>query len=560
MDMNSEEQTTFNQQQTINNSFEKTKRGTKKLPFILLVISLILIISGIGFMYYQNNDPVAFYQNTIKKVIDKSFEGITTNYDKTSTTFGWAAKINLIGEETENEVIDLINKTDLKLNIQVDYPKEQVVLKLDSNYDKESLVDLELFINSKDKETYIRGKDYFDKYIQWDLDEDFYLTFSEMFKEINTTKVKVKDINKSKKILKKEMSKIITRKDCTKKDGALVFKITEKELANRLKTMLTNLKNNKEFLIGYENAESIKDSITSFLDLLDIGSLGNNELKITVKKDMFSSEFNELTFEYNDVKIIFTANNNVTKYEVLSGDVKILDGHIKNEKVKNTDKTEFLINIPLIGNITLYYDFSMQKNINIETVDKNNSVKYEDLSQKELSEIQYNIENSKLYDLIGQLGLKEEEEFEEEYNGILNTDTTTMIEEEFSMSAPSNFTDYSNEYQYSYEYEHGSGVFDSCTVRFNSPLGYKTSENLIEQMATYYSELYNDGQPILVKSSTVNGITWNWFSYEDSFGTNYYYGTTKNDKVYLLEYEFDEDVVNECEKYRQEFLNSITKK
>lgn len=144
------------------------------------------------------------------------------------------------------------------------------------------------------------------------------------------------------------------------------------------------------------------------------------------------------------------------------------------------------------------------------------------------------------------------------YNGIIIYDLSVNISNEFSISVPNIFENDSsiNKYEYEYEYESGRGVFDSCSVSLKVPSEYSSSEDLINQMATYYE----DDNPTSVEKTKINNIDWYWFSYNNAFGTTYYYATTKDNKVYLLEYEINEDASNDCSNYREPILNSINKK
>lgn len=144
----------------------------------------------------------------------------------------------------------------------------------------------------------------------------------------------------------------------------------------------------------------------------------------------------------------------------------------------------------------------------------------------------------------------------ETYNGVMMFDNSIIISDEFSITVPNVFEDDSDEYEYDYEYNSGQGVFRSCSITFNIPDGYSSAENLINQMAKYNL----DNNPTEVEKINLNNIDWYWFSYNDAFGTTYYYGTTKNNKVYLLEYSIQEDAPSDCINYKQQVLNSIIKK
>ena len=142
------------------------------------------------------------------------------------------------------------------------------------------------------------------------------------------------------------------------------------------------------------------------------------------------------------------------------------------------------------------------------------------------------------------------------YEGTIVTDTNINIKDEFSIEVPSKFKDESDTYEYNYKFSSETDVFDKCEVEFSSPVGYKDSENLLNQMADYEK----DSAPSEVVKTSSNGIDWYTFSVNDSFGKTYYYGTTKDNKVYLLQYNVNKDTSSDCETYREKIINSIRKK
>ena len=142
------------------------------------------------------------------------------------------------------------------------------------------------------------------------------------------------------------------------------------------------------------------------------------------------------------------------------------------------------------------------------------------------------------------------------YEGVIMTNTSINMANEFSISVPSKFEDESDQYSYEYSYSSGNGVFDKCKFYLSVPSGFSDAKNLINQMSSYDE---NDN-PIEVTKSSINGINWYWFSKEDAFGKVYYYGTTKNNKVFLLEYDVNEDASSDCENYRHQIIESIKSK
>ena len=139
------------------------------------------------------------------------------------------------------------------------------------------------------------------------------------------------------------------------------------------------------------------------------------------------------------------------------------------------------------------------------------------------------------------------------YEGVLMTNTSIDIDNEFTITIPSKFEDKSDDYSYEYEYSSDSGVFDKCEISLESIQGFSDASNLINQMADYNI----DNNPTKVTKKSINNIDWYWFKVDDSFGTTYYYGTTKNNKVFLLKYEINEDASNDCKSYREQIIKSI---
>lgn len=142
------------------------------------------------------------------------------------------------------------------------------------------------------------------------------------------------------------------------------------------------------------------------------------------------------------------------------------------------------------------------------------------------------------------------------FNGMLSYDTSINIAKDFSITVPANFKNESNKYSYNYVYKSGQGTFDECSVNLKVVNDYASAEKLIKQMASYYTK----NNPKEATTTKINGLDWTYFSNNDAFGATYYYGTTKNNKVYLLQYEAQEDAAVDCDSYREGILNSVVSK
>ena len=143
------------------------------------------------------------------------------------------------------------------------------------------------------------------------------------------------------------------------------------------------------------------------------------------------------------------------------------------------------------------------------------------------------------------------------YNGVMVYDSSININDEFHLTPVGPFQDESDEHDYKYEfkYEEGTDVFRDCSFSLHAVKGFSDGEDLINQLAEFNSDNIVDN----IATQSINDINWTWFSETDSIGTTYYYGTTKDNKAYLFEYQIERGTSPDCDSYRETILNSIVK-
>ena len=378
----------------------------KQVSFGLMILAGILILGGFGYLFYLNTNSVKVYQQAITSVVDDVFEGLYQSVDKTNTTVKLSAYVNLTEGLIDQEIIDYINKTSILFNTQFDKTKQQMVVKLDSVHDNESLINLAMFVNAKDEKTYLYAKDYYDKYLEIPVDD--YSEIKELFEELELTKSQKASAKKAKNIIKKEITKLITKDNCYKKDGAFVFEITDRQFESKLEMLFNNLKNNEEFLDCFEDSETVKLYLELMTEDYEDNYEGNlpavdileQKIIITMTKGIFSTTFDKLTIDVSGSKIVIENKDKNISYEMLVNNKKVMDGYFKTRKVKNTEKLEISLSIPEFGSATLYIDTTTLKNQKIEAIDSSKAVKLEELSEDEKTEIMTKIEESPLYELI----------------------------------------------------------------------------------------------------------------------------------------------------------------
>lgn len=133
------------------------------------------------------------------------------------------------------------------------------------------------------------------------------------------------------------------------------------------------------------------------------------------------------------------------------------------------------------------------------------------------------------------------------------------ISDSFTMTIPNVFISESsknNDYSEKHVYKtNGDGVFNECSVSFNAITNYTSAEKFLKKLSWYKnSEEKFDYMDI-------NNLTWYGFATEEMFGTTYYLGTTKNDKVYLIEYIIESEAnQSACGSYLDTIMYSIYSK
>ena len=84
------------------------------------------------------------------------------------------------------------------------------------------------------------------------------------------------------------------------------------------------------------------------------------------------------------------------------------------------------------------------------------------------------------------------------------------------------------------------------------PEGFETINSLFESMASYYETNVN--------TRTINGNEWLWIGTDGNTKKKFYYGISKNEKLYIVEYGVEKEESRECEPLLDEILNSINLK
>lgn len=459
---------------------EKTTKSKKGLVAIIIAAIILLAIAA-GAVYYFMVYTKS--ENVLKRVVGKSIESYETSmeeseYNTIKTKIGTNIKITPNEENDETkEVIDFINNLDVALNFQMDKKQKQVVAKIESKYENENLLNMDLYVDAEKKETYMYLKDFFDKYIETEVDDESYETIEKIF-ENNYTQEQKGNLKKAYKIIAAEFKNTIKTEYCSseKTDNGTknTISMTYKQLSDELVTVFTNLKDNEEFINCYENPDEIKETLEDAIEKLQEDSIDNANIKISVYTTGILQKIEKVDFEVQsegEKVAIEVTKKDEENYELkISANGETITGNIKIQKQDDKNsKLKIEMDIPEFGKVEVNLEIGCELNAEIDQADTSNSIAPDEITESDYNTILKNLEKTKLYELINKYSgnsltsanLSVEDDDEDENNTEKEDEDVDEDEEENEdlETSDNQIITYS----------------DDQKIEFNIPDGYKTS-------------------------------------------------------------------------------------
>ena len=376
------------------------KKGKTKTGVIACIIAVVLIAAGLAGYYFLTSSPKYVYQNMYKQMVNRVLDIVPEkNTDIIDKTLSLSVNIDL-EDEIDSELIDLINTIKLSTNYQYDNNTKELVLKLDADYGKNSLIDAAVYANLKNSELYILAKDYYDKYVKVPV-EDITADF-----DTSLSAGQIANIKKFKKLFAKELVKVIEAKDVRKENGKYILEISSQEIAKRYGKIFKEIADNKAILDCF-NDEYRKDVEQAFKGASEYfeetaENLSEEKIKITIIKAFIGNGIKQLTMEVEESKLVFDVTKGKVEYKLVQSSEDVLTGYFKYDEGKATSKYEVLITIPELGSFKANFELKDKKVNSIEKVDSAKVIELENITESEMLDIMDQFENSKLYELIQQ--------------------------------------------------------------------------------------------------------------------------------------------------------------
>lgn len=402
---------------------KKKGKGGLIAVIIILLALLIAVVGGIAFFFGVYQSPEQVYKRIVESTIDTySNELDKLGYDTVKSTIKLSADVDLKG--VDSSITELINNIDVSLNTQVDMKNQKVLANIETDYNKKDLLNAQVYSSAKDEKTYVYLKDFFDKYIEVDMDSNAYDSIKEVFESERKITDKKDTIKKALNVVKKEITNSIKKEYCSSEKAKVningkdvnttknTIKMNEKQFTSEVNTIIKNLKESKEFLACFEDSDKVKEALENIISELDDTSTDESatiEINVymtgLIKQQMVKFEakveeteqkvaFEVTKIEENNYKIIASQDGK----EVMNGTIAV------EKKNENEGTAKISVNINELGKVELKVKYAVKLNEKIDEINPSNSVKLDAITQEDQKKILISLQNSELYKLITKFG------------------------------------------------------------------------------------------------------------------------------------------------------------
>ncbi len=379
-------------------------KNLKKI-IISLIGLLLVVMVGASYVAFKYSAKVVYTTpiDSIVKSINNNLVAVTSNTASTN--------MKISARDKNNDFI--INNLELNLVNEIDIDNKTLNFEMNSKY---SNVDL-LKINSyfENNKGYLYVKNAYDKYINFDIDEEQYNSIFEPLKNINEYQIVSNEIgNALKKSLLNEYFSVNDTEISINDKKVNVTKNTlnlSEFIFNKISIdFLTEINSNKEFLRSFSKiltipeAELIKNIESSLNNLKNEKNLSTETKTIIniytkgILKDFVKLDVNLVN--NGNLEIVKNSENNYTFMIKDSSSTEIIGGTIENNN--------YIYNINVenkeLGSVNFSFSRSITYNSNIEKPNISNSISYEEINSEELESIRIKLmENEGIKKLVNDI-------------------------------------------------------------------------------------------------------------------------------------------------------------
>ncbi len=375
-----------------NNNGTPTKKNKKGLVVVLAIVIIALLAGAAYYFLRPAATPKDVFVGGIEKVFESSTKKLGEDIKKLNTTVSLSGNIESSNEEI-SKVAQYINQGKITYNVQLDTEAKKMLVNLGVDYQNENILNGKVYYASGDENIYVFVQDLYDKYFKVNVkeatgDENGLSSIDSIFNgEMSTENGKV-DTKKVANIIKETLKKNLKDEYFSKEtvDGSTknTMKLTVGELKIVAKNILTELKDNQEFIACFEKQDEVKEGLEDAIEEIDDtnSDYDNNNWEVSIYTKGPKNDVEKL-----DVKLELpeSKNLNMTLVETEKG------------------KYELDADVPELGKMKLNIEVKEEAATEIENVNTADSVDVNNMTQADQLKLLGNLMNMKLYQYLAPL-------------------------------------------------------------------------------------------------------------------------------------------------------------
>ena len=381
----------------------------KKKPFgiIFLILLLLLISGGIAYYYFILDNPKNIFTTAVNNIFDK------VNFEETKKngTIDYNLNLNITSQNEELKgLFDIVNQFKLSGTIGIDNNLNELngIIK----YKDKQLLNYNILVDNGDNPAmYTRLLDLYDKTIKLELEK-------ENITDYDTNINDYKQIASSfKMVLNSSLENANYKKEYLKLNDEMVKKIS----LNIDELFLTNIYNkllqDSLFINSYAKINNMTNEEVSDLLNKDISESKDNNETLNIYLSILKNEF--IKFEYINAEdnLTIIKDNDKYNFDLSESFTSVYQGFVKITQVNN--KNDLTLSLSLIEkelNIEANIEYLVDESKKTNTMDINNSVNLEELTEEETNKIMENLFKNEAFNL-----------FLEDYQKIMPSDDASLI-------------------------------------------------------------------------------------------------------------------------------------
>ena len=374
------------------NNGKPTKKNGKGLVVVLAIVIIALLAGAAYYFLRPATTPKDIFVGGIEKVFESSTKKLGEDVKKLNTTVSLSGNIESSDEEI-SKVAQYINQGKITYNVQLDTEAKKMLVNLGVDYQNENILNGKVYYASGDENIYVYVQDLFDKYFKVNVNEatgseEGLASIDSIFNgEMSTANGKI-DTKKVANIIKETLKKNLKDEYFSKEtvDGLTknTMKLTVGELKIVAKNILTELKDNQEFIACFEKQDEVKEGLEDAIEEIDDtnSDYDNNNWEVSIYTKGPKNDVEKLDAK---LELPESKNLNMTLVETEKG------------------KYELDADVPELGKMKLNIEVKEEAATEIENVNTADSVDVNNMTQADQLKLLGNLMNMKLYQYLAPL-------------------------------------------------------------------------------------------------------------------------------------------------------------